>query len=70
VKGQEGSVVLQLRINQFGVVQDIEVVETIPPGVFDQSSLEAFRHARFHPAQRQGRPVRALVKIRVTYELD
>lgn len=70
IEGIQGNVVIQIRIDQYGVVQDIEVVESTPPGVFDQSSLEAFRHARFHPAQREGRPVRALVKIRVTFELD
>jgi protein TonB len=70
LKGQQGSVVLQLRIDQFGVVHDIEVVESTPPGVFDQACLDAFGAARFLPAQRDGRPVRALVKIRVTFELD
>lgn len=69
IQGIQGYVVLQLRIDQFGVVQDIEVQESNPPGVFDQSSLEAFRQARFHPAQRDGYAVRALVKIRVTFEL-
>lgn len=70
MRGVQGSVVLQLKIDEFGVVQDIEVVESSPPRVFDQSSLDAFRTARFHPAQRDGRAVRALVRIRVTYELD
>jgi protein TonB len=69
-RGQHGSVVLQLKIDEFGVVREIEVLESSPPGVFDQSSVEAFRAADFHPAQRGGRAVRALVRIRVTYELD
>jgi protein TonB len=70
MRGQEGSVVLQLKIDEFGVVREIEVLESSPAGVFDQSSVEAFRAADFYPAQRGGRAVRALVKIRVTYELD
>lgn len=69
-QGIEGTVKLRLRIDEFGVVKDAEVEEGDPPGVFDESALEAFRKGQFRPAQKDGRPVRALIYIRVRYELD
>ncbi len=69
-QGIQGSVVLQLKIDQFGAVRDLEVIESDPPEVFDEVSLKAFESARFQPAMRDGRPVRSLVRIRVMFELD
>lgn len=67
--GIEGSVVLEIRLDQAGEVQDVKVVEADPPGVFDASALAAFSHARFAPARRNGLPVRVVVRIRVSYQL-
>jgi protein TonB len=68
-RSQQGTVKLKLRVNEFGAVQDAEVEEADPPGIFDDSALEAFKKARFEPAIKDGRPVRALIYIRVRYEL-
>lgn len=65
-----GKVRLQLKLEADGRVSDIEVVEAQPPGVFDASALKAFRDARFAPAQKKGRPVRALVLIEVVYDWE
>ncbi|BCB25227.1 hypothetical protein SKTS_01130 [Sulfurimicrobium lacus] len=64
-----GSVTLVLLLDESGKVQDITVEESSPPGIFDKSALEAFRNARFTPAQRHGRAVKSRVRIKVTYEL-
>lgn len=69
-QGIEGSVKLKLRIDEFGVVREAEVEEGDPPGLFDESALGAFRQGRFLPARKDGRPVRALITIRVRYELN
>lgn len=63
-----GRVRLQLKVEADGRVSDIELVSASPPDVFNESALRAFRDARFAPAQRQGRPVRALVLVEVAYE--
>lgn len=68
-RGIEGSVNLRMRIDEFGVVQDVRVEEGDPPGVFDASALEAFRAGRFIPARRDGRSVRAEILVKVRYEL-
>lgn len=63
-----GTVRLQLKVEADGRVSDVEVVNSTPPGAFDESAIQAFRAARFEPAQKAGRPVRALVMIEVQYD--
>jgi len=68
-RGIAGSVTLTLRLDETGAVQDVQVSDASPPGVFDQSALDAFHKARFAPAQKAGRAVKSLVVIKVRYEL-
>lgn len=65
-----GAVRLQLKLEADGRIGGIEVVGATPPGVFEESALRAFREARFAPAQRNGRPVRARVVIEVVYDWE
>lgn len=65
-----GTARLQLKIEADGRVSDIEVVSSNPPDVFDDASIKAFREARFTPAQKNGRPVRALMLIEVTLDRE
>jgi protein TonB len=65
-----GKVRLQLKLEADGRVSDIGIVSASPPGVFDESAIKAFRAARFAPAQKGGRPVRALVVIEVVYDWE
>jgi protein TonB len=69
-QGLSGEVHLRLKLEADGRVSDIEVLSAMPPGVFDESALQAFRQARFSPAQKNGRPVRALVQIEVVYDWE
>jgi protein TonB len=68
-RGQQGTVKLKLKVDEFGAVRDVEVEGGNPPGVFDDSALAAFKNAHFEPARKEGQPVRALIYIRVRYEL-
>ncbi|MFH1817137.1 MAG: TonB family protein [Pseudomonadota bacterium] len=63
-----GTLRLQLKLEADGRVSDIDVVSANPPGLFEESAIKAFRDARFAPAQKNGRPVRALVVIEVVYD--
>jgi protein TonB len=65
-----GRVRLQLKLEADGRISDIDVVSATPPGVFEESSIKAFRDARFAPAQKNGRPVRARVVIEVLYDWE
>ncbi len=65
-----GRVRLQIKLEADGRVSDIEIVGADRPGTFDDSVLKAFRAARFAPAQKDGRPVRALLLIEVKFDWD
>jgi protein TonB len=65
-----GKVRLHLKLEADGRVSDIEIVHADPPEVFNESAIQAFRDARFSPAQRNGRPVRAQVLIEVLYDWE
>lgn len=65
-----GRVRLQIRLEADGRVSDIGIVGADRPGTFDESALRAFRGARFAPAQKDGRPVRALLLIEVKYDWE
>ncbi|HTO42571.1 MAG TPA: energy transducer TonB [Burkholderiales bacterium] len=62
-----GEVTVLLAIDEFGVVQDSSVVTAQPPGYFEESTLRAFKMARFAPAQRDGRPVRSRIVVKVRF---
>lgn len=63
-----GKVRLELKLEADGRISGLEVVSASPPGVFDASTIDAFRDARFAPAQKNGRPVRARVVIEIVYD--
>jgi protein TonB len=63
-----GGVELALLINEFGMVDDVSVINAQPAGYFEDVGMAAFRPARFAPAEKQGRPVKARVNIRVKFE--
>jgi len=65
----EGTLKLMLKIDPLGRVLSAEVVEATPPDVFNEAALAAFREARFHPAIRDGRPVRYQAYMRVEFRL-
>ncbi len=69
-RGIEGSVVIEVHIDEYGRVREIAVLEANPPGVFDAAVLEVYGKAQYSPAIRDGRPVRYIGKYRVTFELD
>lgn len=69
-RGIEGNVKLMLKIDELGRVRSAEVVESHPPGLFDEAALSAFSSARFQPATRDGRPVRYQAYFRVDFKLE
>lgn len=68
-KNIEGYVVLRLLINRSGAVEQVKVVDSTPPGVFEESAVSAARGWRFEPARYQGEPVKMWARIRVPFKL-
>jgi protein TonB len=62
-----GDVLLQLMIDEFGAVSEATVVKAEPAGYFEESALQAFKAARFSPAQRDGYAVRSRVVVKVRF---
>ena len=58
-QGLEGHVVVRFAISERGVVEDIEIIESNPPTVFDEEAIRAASRLRFEPQLDAGVPVRA-----------
>lgn len=66
----EGHATLELRIDEYGVVRGVRVVEESPPGFAWGKSADAFfRARRFDPAIKGGRAVKSRMLYRVSYIL-
>ena len=63
----DGRLLLLLLIDEFGVVNEVSVVEAQPEGHFEEAALSVFRATRFFPAQKQGHPVKSRVLLQVNY---
>lgn len=67
--GVEGHVVLSLLVDASGRVEKVQVLESSPPGVFDDAALDAVRQWRFEPATYQGAPVKSWARQRMPFML-
>ena len=63
----DGNLLLLLLIDEFGIVNEVSVVEAQPEGYFEEAALSVFRATRFSPAQKQGHPVKSRVLLQVRY---
>lgn len=68
MSGLTGYVVVAFTLNVEGVPQDINVIESSPPRVFDQSARRAVARWRFEPVQVNGRPVERKVQRRIDFK--
>jgi periplasmic protein TonB len=65
-----GVVTLLLLIDEFGIVNEVSVVNAAPPGYFEDAAMAAFRAAHFEPARRQGHPVKCRIAIKVNFDYE
>lgn len=63
-----GTVRIQLYIDETGRVERVQTLQADPPGVFENSAERAFLAARFTPAMKDGRPVKARMTLEVKFE--
>jgi protein TonB len=63
----KGEVTLELLIDENGRVHAADVVRAIPEGYFEAAAISAFQAVRFAPGQRDGRPVRSRVVVKVVF---
>ena len=65
----DGSVTVQYVVDKKGYTKDVQVIESVPKGVFDSAATEAIRRWRYRPAQYNGQPVEVPVRTRIRFEL-
>jgi periplasmic protein TonB len=63
-----GYVVVKIAISARGEVDGVEVVESTPPGVFDQSALNAVRKWEYEPRRENGVAVPGTARARLVFE--
>lgn len=66
--GKEGTVLLQVTIDEHGRLVDVEVIKRAGSG-FDEEALRAVRNSTFHPARRNGRPVLCRAHLPILFQL-
>lgn len=68
-RGIEGRVVVSVLIGVDGRIQRSQILESVPPGVFDQAVLESLPRWSFVPAEYKGRPVQIWATLPLDFSL-
>jgi protein TonB len=69
-RGIEGYVLLEFFVTTTGAVRDPRVVESKPPGIFDNAAMQAALKFKYKPKVVNGEPVEvAGVRNLITFEL-
>ena len=68
-RGIEGYVTLSLLLNPSGAIERVKVIESKPPGEFDQTALDCVRRWRFEPALYKGEPVKTWARQTMKFKL-
>ncbi len=69
-KGITGYVLFNLLISPSGEVESAQILESVPPGVFDEVALASIRQWRFEPAVYQGKSVKVWAKQKISFNLN
>ena len=65
--GIEGFVTLSFSVNSAGVVENVEIIDAKPTGVFERNARRALRKWKYQPKMQDGNPV-AMHGLRVTLD--
>ena len=65
----QGYVKTQFVVNINGTVKDVTIIESNPPGIFDQSVINCITDWRFLPGTVNGEPANILAETTVNFEL-
>ncbi len=65
----EGQVILRFVVTKEGKVRDVEVIKSVPQGIFDKSALNAIKQYRFKPAVSNGESVDCIVRLPMEFSI-
>ncbi len=70
IRGIEGEVVVQIVVDQHGIVKSIKILKAKPAHVFENAVINAVKKWRFKPATYKGRAVCVRIKIPFRFKLE
>jgi TonB family protein len=65
-----GTVTLRLFVDEFGTLTRSEVVNSVPPGIFENAAREAVHTMQFTPALKGGQAVRSQRTVEIIFDPD
>ena len=68
-RGEQGDVVLEIRVNAAGIVDRVDVVSPSGFPELDEAAVRAARAARFTPAKSGGSPVASTARLKLDFKL-
>jgi len=68
-RGEQGDVVLEIRVNAAGIVDRVDVVSSCGFSELDEAAVRAARAARFTPAKSGGSPVASTARLTLAFKL-
>lgn len=69
-RGIEGWVRVGFEVDEQGGVNQVQVLEAKPPGIFEKSVMQCVSRWRFNPGTIEGIPVRAKMETTVRFEME
>ena len=68
-RGEQGDVVLEIRVNAAGIVDRVDIVSSCGFSELDEAAVRAARTARFTPAKSGGSPVASTARLTLNFKL-
>ena len=68
-RGEQGEVILEIRVNAAGIVDRVDVVSSCGFSELDEAAVRAARTARFTPAKSGGSPVASTARLQLDFKL-
>jgi protein TonB len=68
-RGEQGEVVLEIRVNAAGNVDRVDIVSSCGFPELDEAAVRASRTARFTPAKSGGSPVASTARLKLDFKL-
>ena len=63
-----GKVALQIFISDEGKVDEVNIIEATPPGIFEEAALNATLALQFTPGEKNGQRVRSRKTIEIAFD--
>lgn len=68
-RGEEGDVVLSIRVAATGVAERVDVAVSSGFPDLDNAAVDAARAARFAPAKKGGKPIASIARLKLSFKL-